>query len=203
MTSNVEAVFAAATPEELAASYDRWAPSYETDLSNQGGPREAVDLLVKYVAPSARVLDAGCGTGVVGGLLAERGFQHLEGLDLSTGMLDEARKKQCYSALHQQALGETLDFPDATFDAVTVVGVFVMGHAPSRSLHELIRITKPGGYIIFTLRPELYANSDFKPTMAALEQDGRWRLAEASDAFHGRFKAHPEVMLQVWVYQTT
>lgn len=201
MTSNVEAVFAATTPEELAASYDQWAPSYESDLDNQGGPREAVEMLAKYVAPTARILDAGCGTGVVGQLLVERGFRQVEGLDLSTGMLDEARKKQCYVALHQQALGEALDFPSALFDALIVVGVFVLGHAPSRSFHELIRITKPGGHIIFTLRPELYANSDFKPTMTALEEDGRWRLVEVGEAFHGRFKAHPEVMLQVWVYQ--
>jgi SAM-dependent methyltransferase len=116
-------------------------------------------------------------------------------------MLKEARNKSCYGALHQMALGEPLEFGTGTFDAEILVGVFARGHAPSRSFDELIRSTKPGGYLIFTLRPEFYENTDFKPTMSALAESGRWRLVEVSEPFDGRFKAHPEVRLQVWVFQ--
>lgn len=199
--SNARAVFEAANKEELAASYDKWATSYDNDLVGQGGPNEAVTELAKYVSLNAKILDAGCGTGVVGQLLAEQGYTNLEGLDLSTGMLEQAALKKCYRALHQQALGEPLDFSDATFDAIIIIGVFVMAHVRSNAFEELLRIAKPNGHIIFTLRPEFYENTDFKSTMATLEQEGRWKLVNVTEPFHGRFKLHPEVNLQVWVYQ--
>lgn len=200
MTRCVDAVFLTSTPEELAAQYDKWSSSYEDDLLGHAGPAEAVEQFVSFVPRTARILDAGCGTGMVGQLLAAQGYEQIEGLDLSTGMLQEAQKKGCYQALHQQALGEPLDFADNCFDAVVVVGVFVMAHARSHSFDELIRITKPGGHIIFTLRPEFYINTDFKPKMDALVAEEHWRLVHVTEPFHGRFQAHPEVNLQVWVY---
>lgn len=200
--SDARAVFEAANKEELAASYDKWAASYDSDLVGQGGPNEAVAELKKYVvSPNARILDAGCGTGIVGQLLAEKGYTNLEGLDLSAGMLEQAALKKCYSALHQKALGEPLDFADATFDAVIIIGVFVMAHVGSHAFAELLRITKPEGHIIFTLRPEFYENTDFKSTMERLEKEGLWQKVDVTEPFHGRFKLHPEVNLQVWIYQ--
>ncbi|MGH8477401.1 MAG: class I SAM-dependent DNA methyltransferase [Methylococcales bacterium] len=202
MSDKVFAVFEAADRDELATRYDEWASEYDGDLVNQGGPAEAVEMLLKHVpSRQAKILDAGCGTGVVGQLLAQNGYRNLEGLDLSAGMLDEARKKQCYSALTQQALGDPLDFPTGIFDAVLSVGVFVRGHAPASSFDELIRITKPGGTILFTLRPEFYAGTDFKAKLSALTHEGRWLQVEVSAPFDGRFKFHPEVTLQVWVYK--
>ena len=201
MTSRADAVFAAQNPQELATRYDEWAASYEDDMDDHGGPQEATEVLTRYVAPEARILDAGCGTGLAGQILAARGYRQLEGLDLSAGMLREAGNKGCYTALHQQTLGDALDFPAAIFDAVLSVGVFVRAHAPSRSLAELIRITKPGGHIIFTLRPEFYVATDFKATMTALAEAGRWRLVETTAPFDGRYKHFPGINLQVWVYE--
>ncbi len=201
MMSNVDAVFAATNNAELAMNYDKWAATYENDLVGHGGPSEAVAELAKYVASDARILDAGCGTGLVGQLLAEHGYSNLEGLDLSTGMLQQATFKKCYNKLHQQVLGETLDFPDATFDAIIIIGVFVMAHVRSNAFDELLRITKPNGHIIFTLRPEFYDNTDFKSKMDALEKQGHWKFVAVTEPFHGRFKAHPDVNLQVWVYE--
>lgn len=201
MMSRVEAVFAAQNPQELAARYDAWAASYEEDMDDHGGPQEAAEVSTRYVAPEARILDAGCGTGLVGQILAARGYHQLEGLDLSAGMLREAGHKGCYTALHQQTLGDALNFPSATFDAVLSVGVFARAHAPSRSLAELVRITKPGGYIIFTLRPEFYVATDFKATMTALGDAGQWRLVETTEPFDGRYQHFPGIHLQVWVYE--
>ena len=76
--------------------------------------------------------------------------------------MNKARQKIFYTELYQQVLGETLDFSTNFFDAVISVGVFTYNHAPSHAFDELIRITKPGGYIIFTMRPDFYEiNQDF------------------------------------------
>lgn len=201
MASKVNAVFAAQNANELAARYDEWAASYEDDMDDHGGPKEATDVVVKYFEPSAKILDAGCGTGLPGQLLAKQGFNNLEGLDLSAGMLREAARKGCYRALHQKTLGEPLGFDYATFDGTLSVGVFARSHAPSSSFDELIRITKPGGYIIFTLRPEFHVATDFKDKMTSLVDSGRWRLVETTEPFDGRYKHFPGINLQVWVYQ--
>ena len=201
MSSRVNAVFEAKDPAELAECYDAWARSYEEDMGDHAGPAEATDVLARYVPPDARILDAGCGTGIAGAILWARGYRRLEGLDLSAGMLREAARKGCYTALHQGTLGEALSFRSGFFDAVLLVGVFARAHAPSDSLLELIRVTRPGGYIIFTLRPEFYVNTQFKATMTALADSERWRLIETTAPFSGRYREFPGINLKVWVYQ--
>lgn len=202
MMSKVEAVFEAQTPQELSERYDDLAESYEDELASEVGPEHTIEVLVRYVETEAAILDAGCGTGKVGQMLYERGYRKLEGLDLSPGMLQEARKKRCYRALYQQALGgEPLTLLTASFDAVVCVGVFLRGHAPSSSFDELIRVTKPGGYIIFTLRPEFYAATDFKDKMAAMTDAGLWALVETGGPFNACYKTFPDINLQVWVYK--
>lgn len=201
MTAKVHTVFAAQNNAELAAGYDDWAASYEADMGDHGGPQEVVDTLTRLLGPEARILDAGCGTGLAGTMLAERGYCNLEGLDLSPGMLRVASAKGCYQALHEAALGASLECQSSNFDAVICVGVFVRGHAPADSFDEMLRVTKPGGYLIFTLRPEFYQNTTFKDKMAELTQSGQWALTETSEPFPGRYAHFPEVNLQVWVYR--
>jgi SAM-dependent methyltransferase len=199
--SKVAAVFEAETPEVLAERYDELAPSYDDALDTDISPRRAADVLARHCPGDGRILDAGCGTGRVGQVLRELGYHDLAGIDISQGMLEEARKKGCYVGLHQQDLGQALGYSEDTFDAVISVGVFVRGHAPSSSLDELVRVTKPGGHIVFTLRPEFYLGSDFKDKLASLAIDGRWRLVETGDQFIAGFKEFPDINLEVWVYE--
>ena len=89
----------------------------------------------------ARILDAGAGTGLVGEILASMGYRRMVAMDLSQGMLEEARKKGVYEDFHQMVMGETLDYETGSFDAVITVGVLTVGHAPASSLDELVRVT--------------------------------------------------------------
>ena len=68
------------------------------------------------------ILDAGAGTGMTGKLLFERGYRELAAMDISQGMLEQARSKNVYKAFHQMVMGEPLDFPSDSFDAVVSVG---------------------------------------------------------------------------------
>lgn len=65
MSSKVHTVFEAQNPKELAERYDDWAATYESDLGDHGGPREAVEALARVAGPDARILDAGCGTALL------------------------------------------------------------------------------------------------------------------------------------------
>ncbi|MCP4614464.1 MAG: class I SAM-dependent methyltransferase [Planctomycetes bacterium] len=202
--NRVQWVYSSQDNSELAERYDEWAETYDSDLESDFGwigPKYATQMLSRCVPKEAMILDAGAGTGLVGYLLAELGYSNLIAMDLSEGMLDQARKRNVYKEFHQMVMGEKLDFDTDSFDAVVSVGVMTVGHAPASSLDELVRVTKSGGTIVFTLRPDVYENDGFKEKLEGFESEGKWKLIERSEGFQSLPKGEPEVYHQVWVYQ--
>jgi SAM-dependent methyltransferase len=118
-------------------------------------------------------------------LLTILGYGHLVALDLSEAMLARARERGVYRELHRGALGGPLAFAGDTFAAAVAAGVFTAGHAPPGSFDELLRVTRPGGLLIFTLATSAYEGGGFKDKIDALEAEGRWRLVEATAPFRG------------------
>ena len=100
-------------------------------------------------------------------------------------------------------MGEPLTLPTDVFDAVISVGVLTVGHAPAGSLDELVRITRPGVHIVFTLRPDVYQNNGFKEKQLSLESARKWRLVEVSQELQTMPNGEPDVYSQIWVYQVT
>ena len=204
--NRVQWVYSATNNQELAERYDQWAADYDKDLEDDFGwvaPQRCCEVFAKYVDKAAKILDAGAGTGLVGKILSGMGYSSLDAMDLSQGMLDESRKKNVYQGFHQMVMGESLGFSTDTYDAVITVGVLTVGHAPPSSLDELVRVTKPGGHIVFSLRPDVYLNDGFKEKQQQLEAGGKWKLVLESDPIQLLPKGEPEVMHQVWVYQAS
>ena len=200
----VQWVYEATNDKELEDRYDQWAADYDSDLATEfawNAPQNATAVFVKHVDKSAHILDAGAGTGLVGECLAGVGYKDLVAMDLSQGMLDEAKSKNLYNAFHQMALGGTLDFATGEFDAVISVGVFTQGHAPANSFDELARITKPGGLILFSLRVDIYESGGFQRQQTGMEDSGVWELAEMTEEYQPLPKGEPEVWHRIWAYR--
>jgi len=79
------------------------------------------------------------------------GYQALTGIDLSREMLARAEARGVYQELHAMDLGTRLDFADDRFAASTALGVLTPGHGPPTALDEMLRVTRPGGHLIFTV----------------------------------------------------
>ena len=204
--NRVQWVYASKDNQELAERYDQWSKDYENDLAEDFeylAHQRAAEVFSGHVPRDARILDAGAGTGLVGVVLAEMGYGSMVAMDLSQGMLDEARKKGVYRDFHQMVMGETLDYETGSFDAVITVGVLTVGHAPASSLDELVRVTKPGGHVVFSLRPDVYEGNGFRARQDELEAQGKWKLVERTEEFHPMPKGEPEVTHRVWVYQVS
>ena len=202
--NRVQWVYASTNNRELEERYDQWATDYDRDLEEDfawNGPQTAAKVFANLVPKSAKVLDAGAGTGLVGEVLTSLGYRDLVAIDISQGMLKEARSKNVYPELHQMVLGEPLDFDSDRFDGVISVGVFTLGHAPASAFDELTRVTKPGGYVVFSLRTDVYETGGVKQKQHELEAKGKWKLAEASERFQPLPKGEPEVFHQIWAYQ--
>ena len=164
------AVYDARAPEEVAALYDAWADSYDAEMAQAGYRHPAIGLalLARHLPRGAGpVLDAGCGTGLLGDWLGIMGFSPAEGLDLSEGMLAVAARKGAYAALHRLALGGPLPFADGAFAGVISTGVFTTGHVGVEGVPELIRATRPGGVLVLTVKTTLW-DAGFGAALAAL-----------------------------------
>jgi hypothetical protein len=90
--------------ESLRNYYRTWAGSYDLDVAAERyeGPARLCDLLDEVLAtpPSdAHVLDAGCGTGLVGLELVHRDYPAPDGCDLSTEMIEVAHETRAYRDL--------------------------------------------------------------------------------------------------------
>ena len=188
MERRVAEVFGAQDREELIRAYAHWAERYDEDTLGLDlrGPEIVAAMAARYVQDRASaILDAGAGTGRVGETLAILGYSNLVALDLSEAMLARAQERDVYRALHQGVLGERLPFADNAFGAVVAAGVFTAGHAKPDSFDELLRVTRSGGSIIFTLATPAYEQGGFKDKLEALEREGQWRLIEATGPFRG------------------
>jgi len=174
------AVYGAKSPDEVARHYDAWADRYDAEMAMAGyrHPAIALALLARHLRRGAApVLDAGCGTGLIGEWLGIAGYPRAEGLDLSDGMLAVARRKGVYAALHHARLGGPLAFHDGRFAGVISAGVFTTGHVGAEALPELIRITRPGGIMVLTVKDTVW-NAGFSAHIQELEADGRLMLVE-------------------------
>ena len=203
---NLQSAYGAGSGREAGEVYDNWAEEYEQSVTSWGytTPAVAAGLLGRYAKPEdGAVLDAGAGTGIAGEILTLLGYGELVGIDVSGKMLELARNKGAYKNLREMELGGRLDFPDDAFAAVVATGVFAAGHAPPESFEDLLRVTKPGGHIVFSVRTDVYEGGGFREKQEALEREERWRLLETTEPFaHLRFE-NPDLKVRVFVYRVS
>jgi SAM-dependent methyltransferase len=179
------AVYEAKGSDDVAALYDKWAKTYDAEMADAGyrHPSHCVALFARHVMRgSAPVLDAGAGTGMAGQWLQTLGYPEVEALDISEGMLNIAREKKLYSAYHRLALGGPLPFETGAYAAVISAGVFTSGHVGVEGLDELLRICRPGGAVVLTVKCALW-DQGFSARVDALAKQGIVDIAEVTEPY--------------------
>jgi ubiquinone/menaquinone biosynthesis C-methylase UbiE len=146
-------------------------------------PAVVAAMTARHVSTDARILDAGCGTGLLGLLLRALCYRQITGIDMNEDMMTIARARDVYARCHVMVLGERLDFTDGHFTAVVASGVFTAGHAPPEAIAELRRIVTPGGMIVLGLRADGEVGAIYRDACDRAEAQGNWRLIDASQSF--------------------
>ena len=174
--------------DETKVLYDEWAASYDSEMAKEDqdyvGPALAAahvlkNLGTKSIDPNAEILDAGCGTGLAGIALAQLGAKKLDGVDLSPGMLDIARKAGVYRHLNTADLSTRLVHGDNQYDVVCCVGTLTQGHVGPVAIDEFARIVKPGGFIVATVLGYIYESGGYEAKIESLANQGKIQLVSA------------------------
>lgn len=170
------------TSEELLKYYQNWTDNnkYNKDMVdwNYTAPQETVSVLKKYALDkNYKILDAGCGTGLVGIELQKYGYLNIEGIDFSQSMLDLI-PRNIYKKIEKIDLNKPLKFKNNIYDVVMCVGTFTYGHVKPHALDEIIRITKNKGLICFTINEGIYEEYGFDKKIKELTKNKLWNIKE-------------------------
>lgn len=169
---------------DVVKRYTQFAPVYNQSVDEWGYQcyRTSAAALQHYIAPEQPVLDAGCGTGLVGQALATLGHTDITGIDISQDMLDQATTSGHYQQLALQDLSQIpYPFPDNHFAAVTCVGVFSLIADPTPVLREFCRLTQPQGYLVFTQQEILFEQYGYADILRGFEERGELRCESVSE----------------------
>ena len=161
-------------------TFDSFANSFESKLEalSYRAPALVAALLEDSgLAPSKRldVLDAGCGTGLCGALVAPYA-RRLIGVDISTGMLARANEKHVYDALIRSELTDYLRDNRARFDVIVSADTLVYFGDLAPLLSAAADALRPDGQFIFTLE---HAAGGAADSGYRLELHGRYSHSRA------------------------
>ncbi|MEM7424854.1 MAG: class I SAM-dependent methyltransferase [Pseudomonadota bacterium] len=160
--------------------YDDWSRTYDADLLDEYGyvaPQIAADEFVRQVPDkSATLIDMGCGTGLAGAELRKRGYSRIDGADISSGMLSQARQLGIYRQLFKADLTRRFALPDASYDAVISVGAFGNGHLKADALPGFVRLVRPGGHVVVYLNAVPFLAEGYERSLREFEQAGALRV---------------------------
>lgn len=200
--SRLQWIYASQGTEQLRERYDVWAADYDSDLDDLRwrAPQAGAERCSHFAQPGMEILDAGCGTGLVGVALAALGHDRIVGFDLSPGMLERSAARGVYAELKQGSLLERLPFDDGRFGSVVAVGVFTLGHVDGSAFAELARVTARGGHVSIAFRDDVMDQLGCRAEQQRLIDAGIWELAEVTDG-SALIYEDGDIIMRVWTWR--
>jgi 2-polyprenyl-3-methyl-5-hydroxy-6-metoxy-1,4-benzoquinol methylase len=156
-------------------------------------------ILALELSPGARVLEVGCGAGLLAVDFAARGYD-VDCIDTSRAMVelaaaaarsadDAARITVDTGDVHELAFGS------GAFDLVVALGVVPFLHSPQKALAEMARVTRSGGWVLFSSDNKYRLNRVLDPRYAPFP--GREALKHRLTRGPTTFFSYPEIKRMV------
>ncbi|MCP4333404.1 MAG: class I SAM-dependent methyltransferase [Gammaproteobacteria bacterium] len=190
--------------DDMVEFYRKWAVDYDYEMLDKLGyisPASIAKILIDQLPDTeAEILDLGCGTGLTCRLLAERGYNRLDGIDLSTEMLKVSRERGIYRDLLAGDLNQPLHRDSDSYDGVISSGTFTHGHVGPEPMDEVIRVLKPGGILACTVHKDLWKAKGFAAKFAELVDQG---IANQISMVEGSYYRDGPIEGWFCVYQKT
>ena len=165
--------------------YDEWANDYDNDLINEYGyiaPKLTVDKFKALVLKkNLKIIDVGCGTGLVGQALYENGYKNIDGYDISPEMLKIAKQSKFYKELKQIDLNDKPTNLSETYDVLICVGSFGYGALEPIAIRHLIGLVKSGGLLFIFMNAEPFKSQNYQKHISKLETQSLWSVNSIDD----------------------
>ena len=183
-TDNKIPIYQLKSKEKVLDYYINWTKEgqFNKDMINWNyqAPQNTVKLFDQHTPNTdINILDAGCGSGLVGLELQKYGYNRITGADFSQEMLNLI-PQNIYKNLELIDLNENLKYEDNFYDAITCVGTFTYGHVKADALNEMLRIIKKDGLICFTINEGIYLKYQFDKKIEQLSDDKIWQIIDFS-----------------------
>ena len=140
--------------ENKEQQYDEWAATYDSDLVDDMGYVAHIDAgnVFMEVGPDkdCAILDVACGTGLAGQYLQSHQYTKIDGVDLSTKMLDIARERSIYRHLFQHDFTRPFE-SENLYDALLCVGMFSYAVPKISDMHNVVNCVHPGASCVITV----------------------------------------------------
>ena len=149
--------------------FDHW-PTYLEDFNackeimGYRYPETLVDQFMELkMDKKVKIIDVACGAGNVALLLKEKGFQHIDGLDPSQGLLDAAVKKGLYEKTYCCYVqpDEKTPVEEGAYDVMLCSAGMFPGSIVPQAFKELMRMVKKGGILMWNIAQGYEGFNDF------------------------------------------
>ena len=172
-------------PNETLKLYADWAETYDHTMLDGLAYRSPLQIAALAASTEkrrdVRVLDVGCGTGLLANSLRAHGFSRVDGLDYSAPMLAVAQREGRIDRAFLRDLNERLGMGAECYDILTSTGTFTRGHVAAKCLPELLALLVPGGHLICTVHRDVWDEGGFGTGLQALA-DARVAAVRSRDA---------------------
>ena len=159
-------------PGETLKLYADWAETYDQTMLDGLCYRSPQRLAMLAAATEARrdvrVLDVGCGTGLLASSLRAQGFNRVDGLDYSAPMLAVAQREGRIDEAFLRDLNERLEMGAESYDMLVSTGTFTHGHVGAGCLPGLLALLVPEGRLICTVHRDVWDEGGFGAGLQAL-----------------------------------
>ena len=161
---NLENAYDLKSPSDNIELYSSWADTYDLDFIDEMQYELHFHVANAFVSNGGRglILDVGAGTGALAEALLNKAKFTIEATDISKEMLEVAKSKNVYKGSFLSDLTKKIPVGDDHYNGVVSSGTFTHGHVGPNAIHELIRITKPGGLIVISVNEKHWIALDFK-----------------------------------------
>lgn len=119
--------------------------------------RLATEIVHRLTPSGGKLLDLGCGSGVLTEQLLKLGHR-VDAADMSSDMLEFARQRllpydqESFKLIQSEC--ENLKFADNSYDVIACIGVFGYIDDVDSAINEIYRVLKPGGTLVMSIRNE-------------------------------------------------
>lgn len=166
---------------EIASRYDWEARNLEYVV-----PKVATEHFAKHLKKNNKwvdsdpfLLDVAAGTGKNAIHLAnDHQMRNIEAMDQTEAMLNEARRRELYREYYIANANEEWPFPLNKYDGTICTGGLAYNQIkPSPAIRSLVRVTKPGGIVVFTIQS---SNQDYIDEVKKLTKEGLAEVVESN-----------------------